>query len=245
MYGITLLVQSETDNRVPFWKLSKELCQNNHIYINRKMENIGDLYNIKNIDNFISKVGKNKCKLVTADGGFDFSVDFNNQEYSFLRLFLSEIYTAVSTQAIGGAFIIKIFDMFTYETNCLISILIELYEEVYITKPFTSRPANSEKYLVCNNFKGLSNLGIISDMRHEIINTHGIEKSLGKYYNSSVATRLCLYNTYYTNRQMKYLKKTLHEAEYLRNIPHECPNKKNSDDINKCIEWCKQYEVDF
>ena len=53
MYGITLLIQSETDNRVPFWKLSKELCQNNNIYINRKMENIGDLYNIKNIDNLI------------------------------------------------------------------------------------------------------------------------------------------------------------------------------------------------
>ena len=89
MYGITLLIQSETDNKVPFWKLSKEMCHNNNIYINRKMENIGDLYNIVNIDNFISKTGKNTCKLVTADGGFDFSVDFNNQEYSFLRLFLT------------------------------------------------------------------------------------------------------------------------------------------------------------
>lgn len=245
MYGITLLIQSETDNKVPFWKLNKDICQSNHIYINRKMENIGDLYDVRNIDNFIAKVGKHKCKLVTADGGFDFSVDFNNQENSFLRLFLSEIYTAVSAQAPGGSFIIKIFDIFTYETNCLIAILIEMYEEIFITKPFTSRPANSEKYLVCTNFKGMNKHGMFQDLRSELINNGGIEKSLGKYYSDCVATRLCMYNTYYTNRQMKYLQKTLQEAEQLRNTDGECQINKNNEDINNCIEWCKKYDVDY
>ena len=30
------------------------------------------------------------------------------------------------------------------------------YEKIIITKPFTSRPANSEKYAVAKNFKGIS-----------------------------------------------------------------------------------------
>ena len=29
------------------------------------------------------------------------------------------------------------------------------FESVYITKPCTSRPANSEKYIVCKFFKGI------------------------------------------------------------------------------------------
>lgn len=246
IFGITLLIQSDTENKVPFWKINKDVCQRNNIFINRKMENIGDLYDIRNIDNFVSKVGKNKCKLVTADGGFDFSIDFNNQEYSFLRLFLSEIYTAVSVQAVGGSFIIKIFDIFTYETNCLISILDELYGEIYIIKPFTSRPANSEKYLVCSKFKGTLNQRLLNNMRNEIINNIGISKSLAKYYNDSIASRLSVYNTYYTNRQMNYLKKTLSEAEKLRNAAVvEQDVKRNTSDYDNCILWCKKYDIDF
>ena len=29
------------------------------------------------------------------------------------------------------------------------------YEEIYLNKPLTSRPANSEKYIVAKNFKGI------------------------------------------------------------------------------------------
>ena len=36
-------------------------------------------------------------------------------------------------------------------------ILYNSYERVYITKPFTSRPANSEKYIVCEDFKTVDN----------------------------------------------------------------------------------------
>jgi hypothetical protein len=243
MNGITLLIQSPTENKVPFWKLNKELCAKNNIYINRKIDNIGDLYNVSNIDNFTQRAGKNNSKLVTADGGFDFSIDFNNQEYSFLQLFLSEIYTATTVQATGGSFVIKIFDMFTVETNCLMSILYKLYETIYITKPFTSRPANSEKYLVCLNYNAVNNDVLIEDMRLEIIHKNGIRNSLGKYFNAHIATRLCTYNTYYTNRQMEYLKNTLKEAERLKN--NDVYIHANDSTIKKCIDWCKMYEIEY
>ena len=37
---------------------------------------------------FINRVGYHSCEIVTADGGFDFSNDFNQQEEVFLQLFL-------------------------------------------------------------------------------------------------------------------------------------------------------------
>jgi 23S rRNA U2552 (ribose-2'-O)-methylase RlmE/FtsJ len=244
MYGITLLLQSETENRVPFWKLTKEYCKDNNIFLNRKGENIGDLYQLKNIYSFVNKVGYSNCELVTADGGFDFSSDFNQQEEVFLQLFLSEIYTAASIQSQGGTFITKIFDMFTDDTNCLISILTLLYDDVYIIKPFTSRPANSEKYLVCLNYDSCNKNTLLSDCRNEIINKRGIMKSLGKYYNPSVATRICMYNTYYANRQIYYLKKTLEYANKIKSNTYDFSTN-YEETKQKCIEWCEHYEIDY
>lgn len=243
IFGITLLVQSGTDNRVPFWKLSKDTCVENNVCINRRADNIGDMYQMKCINNFVKRVGHNTCELVTADGGFDFSTDFNSQEKVFQKLFLSELFTAAQIQKYGGSFIIKVFDMFTMETSCLVSILYELYEQIYIIKPFTSRPANSEKYLVCLNYKtNNKNLTILNDCKNELLCNKGILKSLGKYMNENVACRLCVYNAYYASRQMYYLDKTLREANTKdtdRNRLQSFDNAKN-----KCIDWCDHYELD-
>ena len=59
---------------------------------------------------FINKVGENTCHLITADGGFDYSNDYNNQEKDSIRLIYSEIFLAMNLQAKHGCFICKIFD---------------------------------------------------------------------------------------------------------------------------------------
>ena len=48
--------------------------------------------------------------IVTADGGFDFSVDFNKQEIMANKLIFCQICFAISMQKKGGIFILKIFD---------------------------------------------------------------------------------------------------------------------------------------
>ena len=55
-------------------------------------------------------------------------------------------------------FVLKIFDIFTLPTIQIIFILSSVYDNVYICKPNTSRIANSEKYLVCKNYKHNRNL---------------------------------------------------------------------------------------
>ena len=50
--------------------------------------------------------------IITGDGGFDFSQDYNNQEKSAFRLILTQVAYAITMQKHSGHFILKIFDMF-------------------------------------------------------------------------------------------------------------------------------------
>lgn len=243
IFGITLLLQSQTENRVPFWKISKEDCDTHNIYLNKRHSNVGDLYKLKCINNFVDKVGYHSIDLVTGDGGFDFSLEYCKQEENFCRLFLSEIFTALLLQKRRGSFVVKVFDMFTKDTACLISLLHSFYSELYIVKPFTSRPANSEKYLVCVNFEPGENFWeVIQDLRSTIVSKERImDSKLQKHFSPNVYARIFLYNVYYTNRQMIYLQRTLDEAQ------SRCKTtvwNSNEARIKQCQEWCKMYDID-
>ena len=55
-----------------------------------------------------------------------------------------------------GSFILKIYDCFSKLTSHFILLLSQYYRNVYIYKPFTSRSFNSERYIICTEFKGIS-----------------------------------------------------------------------------------------
>jgi cap1 methyltransferase len=90
--------------------------------------------------------------FITADGGFDFSEDFNKQEQKITNLLFAQIAYALCTQKKGGTFVLKMFDCFAAASIDLLYLLSSFYEKVYVTKPQTSRMANSERYIVCINF---------------------------------------------------------------------------------------------
>jgi 23S rRNA U2552 (ribose-2'-O)-methylase RlmE/FtsJ len=94
-----------------------------------------------------------EADLVTADGGFVWTNE-NYQEQEAYRLILGEIVTALRTQKKGGAFVLKIFETFTNTTVKLLMLLTAFYDSVVVHKPFTSRPSNSERYVVCMGFRG-------------------------------------------------------------------------------------------
>ena len=72
-----------------------------------------------------------KHHLVTADGGFDFSIDFNKQEQLSYRLIFCEIVTALSVQRIGGHFVCKLFDLYT-DASIKINIFCLLFLQRYL-----------------------------------------------------------------------------------------------------------------
>ena len=91
--------------------------------------------------------------FLTADGGFDFSIDYEKQELASLKLIFAQIMYAIMLQKKGGTFILKIFDIFYKPSIEMIYLLNCFYDTVDICKPNTSRFANSEKYLVCKGFR--------------------------------------------------------------------------------------------
>jgi len=115
----------------------------------------GDVTNSECILKFVNKVS-NKAHLITADGGIGVPNKYlNHQESYHIKLFFAEILLALRLQEIGGTFVLKMYDLFTLPSLQLIYILSQYYEQIHITKPVTSRPANSEKYIICKGFKGI------------------------------------------------------------------------------------------
>lgn len=243
MYGITLVKE---DKSIPAWKKSNFFLEcNKNIEILLGKDGTGDLYNIDNIYDVSEKIHK-KASIITADGGFDFSNDFNQQENLSFPLIYCQSLTALLCQKIGGLFILKIFDVYNLKTINLIEVLRKTYRKLYIVKPYTSRPANSEKYLVCIDFmdtiskENIHKLLVdISKMGSSILNK---DLELHKYTSGDEEFYKCLHeiNDVMFERQKKFILETL----ALRNIQITDEKKELliKNQVQTSIEWCKKYK---
>jgi hypothetical protein len=119
-----------------------------------KAKSTGDITDIKTVSLFKKDIEKSKqyADLVTADGEFVWD-DNNFQEQEGYKLILGEIIAALNVQAKEGHFVLKIFESFTIPTVKLLYIISSFYNEIYIYKPLFSRPSDSERYVICKNFK--------------------------------------------------------------------------------------------
>ena len=118
--------------------------------------NDGNVYKSENLRDFQRQVleGTNGrgVDLYTADGGFCVDGNENYQEVEVKRLVLNQFLCMLCVLRKGGNFVCKIFDVFTPFTAGLLYILHRHFESFALVKPITSRPANSERYVVCKNF---------------------------------------------------------------------------------------------
>ena len=148
-YGMTL--QSQHQN-TPGWKKSAVLMQNRSFVVDNGADGSGDVTRVANFRHCVAEYA-GSIHIVTADGGFDFTVDFNKQEVMALRLIIAEVFTALALQKKGGYFVLKVYDIFMRTTIEIIYMLCNMYESVFLYKPHTSRTANSEKYIICKSFE--------------------------------------------------------------------------------------------
>ena len=122
-------------------------------------DNTGNLYSLLNQQSFESTcrehLGPEGADLYTADGGFDFSADFNGQENTVQRLLVAEVLAGVRTLKVGPAstMILKLFDTKQQSTLELMWLMSLCFERTGMVKPNTSRPANSERYWIGQGFR--------------------------------------------------------------------------------------------
>tara|TARA_B100000686_G_C16792678_1_gene979908 strand:- start:2548 stop:3633 length:1086 start_codon:yes stop_codon:yes gene_type:complete len=230
VYGITLISE---DKSIPYWNQGILNNKMNRIIFGK--DNTGNLYDYKNVEQFITTVGDNKCHLVTADGGFDYSNDYNLQENNSYHLIYCEIYVSLNVQAINGNFIIKIFDLFNYKTIQLVYLLYNCYNTVEIYKPLTSRLSNSEKYIVCLGYNGCSknSLNILKKYYER-------SRELSIDVPDSFLYEINKYNDLYVTSQINKIEEILNKIGKKDDINYEKivnQQKKNA------IEWCKKHNL--
>ena len=225
--AITLL---SNDRKIPSWH--NIIKRNNKIKFHNGVKGNGDLYDLENILSFFNDIKRSSLDLITGDGGFDNSLDYSKQEEHSLKLIYSEIFVALNLQTKGGSFICKIFDIFKSETITLINILKLSYNEVYIHKPYISRMSNSEKYIVCLDYKGY-NKEIINLMCHHF-NDNKINIPIDQYFINDILN----INKKYVENQIKYIEKGIYNIENNNIIKY--PTKKQ---LELAIDWCNENNI--
>jgi len=208
---------------VPGWKKSDYFLKSHpNIYIETGADKTG---NILSMDNFLhcrAKYGSS-MDLITGDGGFDFSADFNNQETNITQLLFAQMCYALCLQKHGGSFVLKFFDCFMEHTVDILYILSAFYETVYITKPKTSRYANSEKYVVCKNFLLLDDSSIFPCLKmafQKMLADDCENKSIYRFLRMPIPAyyiyKLEEYNTIYGQQQIENIYQTIVLIEQIR-----------------------------
>lgn len=145
-YAMTL---RSTHVMIPGWKRASQFLQKHtNIQLLFGPKKTGDIYDPENQKACLDAVGRGGAHLVTADGGFDFSDDFVNQEKNILRLIVCSSIILLECVAHEGDIVLKMFDCNSNVTRDIVRIISSCFVNWTLYKPVTSRPCNSEWYFI-------------------------------------------------------------------------------------------------
>jgi 23S rRNA U2552 (ribose-2'-O)-methylase RlmE/FtsJ len=206
--------------------------------------------NISTERSSISKSISGYAMFITADGGFDYSIDYNYQEQASSKLIFSQILTALKCQGLGGMFICKVFDINLYITVEMIYLLYIFYDSVTIYKPVTSRIANSEKYLICSGFKGIDNVLLETlfktlakwndaNEHNETINQLFVEIPI------RFIEELKMLNSIIVKKQIEVINGIIHVYHNKLNLDSQWKRENYKKQHDNAIGWCIKYNIPY
>ena len=237
--SIHAMTLRQTNHNIPGWRAaSRFLARHPEIHIEYGPSLTGNIMLEEN-QNYLSAKMKKSIHLVTADGGFDFSIDFSAQEKLVFPLLVASAFIALSCLAPGGMFVLKIFDVHSPVTEQFIAFLAIHFREFTIYKPVTSRPCNSERYFVGIGFRNFP-AESIALFRELIVQ----KKDLTSIWNNDISNKIIKDITptieKYVDEQKIALQRLLGLSSFTR--------KSELDDLwsiqeQLCKQWCETFHV--
>ncbi|XP_031833970.1 cap methyltransferase 1 isoform X2 [Nomia melanderi] len=164
-------------------------CETFHPYYGPK-EN-GDVFDPDNqeaLRKLIMTHTNNKgVHFMMSDGAFSVKGQENLQEILSKQLYLCQCLVALMIVRVGGHFVTKLFDIFTTFSAGLVYIMYRCFDEVCLFKPNSSRPANSERYLICKRkrpntepivqyFKDINRILLENDDNNDVLELVSLEE---------------------------------------------------------------------
>ncbi|XP_058121931.1 cap-specific mRNA (nucleoside-2'-O-)-methyltransferase 2 [Anopheles ziemanni] len=118
------------------------------------VDGTGDIMVRENRDDIIARSKQwPEVNLVTADGSIDCLNFPEEQEERVSKLHFAEATLALSILAPGGHFILKMFTLFEHSSVNMLFLLNMCFDELHVFKPCTSKPGNSEVYLIAKHYR--------------------------------------------------------------------------------------------
>ena len=235
----TAMTLKSTEQHVPGWRRAAAfLFHNREVRLHYGEDATGNVYSVANQESFVAVV-KPGVHLFTADGGFDFSVNYDFQEQNVFRLLVCSSIIGLKSLIQDGSFVLKLFDIFSEHTKVLISLLGRCFKEWTLYKPALSRPCNSERYFLGRGYihyrPSIDALVAINEGLNEgkypLLSEGLITPAAAEYIEHHVTMTTAL--------QVQAIKK----AEEYANHPEVWYTDQLPRDFIKSKAWCQQFRI--
>jgi hypothetical protein len=238
-----ITLRSDARN-IPGWrKATKFLEDHLEVDIQTGADGTGNILLLTNQRSFVDSVRAlhpDGVHLYTADGGFDFSSDYNAQEDSILPLFLAECLLGLQVLTKGGYLIVKCFDTTEKPTLDLLWLMSKAFCEWGLVKPRTSRAGNAERYFVAKGLPGDAGdiLSILTTYQERGMFTHPILNMIDAVHWSPMMAKITS-----LQEQMEHLEiLVIHETiELIRTTDPTAIRQHVSENVRRALDWCLEH----
>lgn len=149
--------------------------------------------------------------LIVADAAPGAEQDEELAQRAFL---ISELYIILNVAKEGSNCVIKIFAAQNLITQQLIWLLSQCYEEVFLSKPITSKAANAELYLVAKNCFSQHKRKIYITYLYEMYKTQGNVVQLWLPFFDLTINNIKTLSKYYLTQQLEHSLLILQDLQY-------------------------------
>jgi hypothetical protein len=168
-------------------------------------------------------------------------VNYDIQEKCVFHLLVTSAITGLRCLLQDGAFILKIFDIFSEHTKFLLVVISLCFKEWTLYKPALSRPCNSERYFMGRGFRGIPTsvlqcLYAMQEHAAKDLYPIGISEHLQgntEYFENHISTN--------TDEQLKAIER----AELYAEQPEQWYSKQLPIDFETSRSWCERFRIPY